>query len=336
MLDKKEIAHTIIIMKKLGIVTPGGDAPGINAAIGTILCLSRNEKKEIIGINDGYKGLLKSDFTDMKGLSYEWLMGVSGTILHSERMSSFKEKKVLKKAARNLDNIGIEGLIVIGGDGSFRGALDLHRVSGIPIVGIPTTIDNDIYGTEETIGFDTACNTALEAINKIKDTAVSFERIFVVEVMGRDRGFLALEVCIASGAEAVIIPEIEPPLEEIAKGLKKARAKGEMNAIIIVAEGVSNRRKIAQFLEDKTGATVRESILGYIQRGGSPTRRSRMLAVEFANLAYEVLKESPTRPKMVGLQNGEITTMDLEKTVEGYKEIDLDKYKLHRSLSNIY
>jgi len=323
-------------MEKLGIITPGGDAPGINAAIGTILALSRNEKKEIMGVNDGYKGLVDSDFSNLKGISYDWLMGISGTILHSERLNSFKEKKVLKKANKNLKNKGIEGLIVIGGDGSFRGALDLANISGIPIISIPATIDNDIYGTDETIGFDTACNTALEAINRIKDTAVSFERIFIVEVMGRKRGFIALEVGIASGAEAILIPEVDPPLEEIAKGLKTAREKGKTNAIIVIAEGVPNRREIAKHLEEKTDATVRESILGYIQRGGSPTRRSRMLAVEYANRAYEILKESPTRPKMLGLQSGEIVTMDLEKSVEGYKEIDIDKYKLHRKLSNIY
>jgi len=335
-LDKKEFAHTIIIMKRLGIITPGGDAPGINSAIGTIIRLSRNEKKNIIGINDGYRGLVDADFCEMKEISFNWLMGVSGTILHSERLDSFKEKKILKKASKNIKNKGIEGLIVIGGDGSFRGALDLANISGITIVSIPATIDNDIYGTEETIGFDTACNTALEAINRIKDTAVSFERIFVVEVMGRKRGFIALEVGIASGAEAILIPEVEPPLEEIAKGLKKARARGKTNAIIVVAEAVSNKREIAKFLKVKTGATVRESILGYIQRGGSPTRRSRMLAVEFASHAYEILKESPTRPKMVGLQSGEIVTIDLEQSVQGYKEIDIEKYKLHRKLSNIY
>lgn len=323
-------------MKKLGIITPGGDAPGINSAIGTVIRLSRNEKKNIIGINDGYKGLVDADFCEMKGVSFNWLMGVSGTILHSERMDSFKEEKVLKKAIKNLEEKGIEGLIVIGGDGSFRGALDLHKLSGIPLVAISATIDNDIYGTEETIGFDTACNTALEAINRIKDTAVSFERIFVVEVMGRARGFIALEVGIASGAEAILIPEVDSPLKEIAGGLAKARAKGKMNAIIVVAEGVKNKREIAKFLEDKTKATVRESILGYIQRGGSPTRRSRMLAVEFASYAYEILKTSPTRPKMIGLQKGEIVTIDLKQSVEGYKEIDLDRYKLHRSLSNIY
>ena len=323
-------------MKKLGIVTPGGDAPGINAAIGTILSLSRNEKREVIGICDGFKGLVESDFHDLKGVSYDWLMGVSGTILHSLRMDSFKKEKVLKIAAKNLKNNQIQGLIVIGGDGSFRGALDLHKYSGIPIVAIPATIDNDIYGAVETIGFDTACNTALEAINRIKDTAVSFERIFLVEVMGRKRGFIALEVGIASGAEAILIPEVELPLEEIANGIIKARKKGKSNAIIVVAEGVKNKDEIPNFLEDKTGSTVRKSILGYIQRGGFPTRRSRMLAVQYASYAYEILKEFPTRPKMVGLEDGKIITMDLEQSVEGYKEIDLDRYELHRRLSSIY
>lgn len=323
-------------MKKIGIITPGGDAPGINAAIGTVLRLARNDNKEIIGINDGYKGLVQSDFCELKNVSYEWLMGVSGTILHSVRMPSFKKREVLSKAGKNLLNAGIEGLLVIGGDGTFKGALDLHKISNIPIVGIPATIDNDVYGTEETIGFDTACNTALEAINKIKDTAVSFERIFIVEVMGRKRGFIALEVGIASGAEAILIPEVESPLDEIAEGLKKARKRGKMNAIIITAEGFHERDKIVPFLKKKVDAIIRESVLGYIQRGGSPTRRSIMLSVKFASRAYDILEESPTRPKMIGYEKGEFITMDLEKSVEGYKEINMDNYKLHRSISNIY
>jgi 6-phosphofructokinase 1 len=323
-------------MKKIGIVTPGGDAPGMNTAIGAILRLGRNEKLEIVGINDGYSGLLKKDFFDFSDTRSDLLMGQSGTILHSARMPSFKEEKVVKEAAENLKEEKIEGLIVIGGDGSFRGALALNSFSGIPIVGIPATIDNDIYGTDETIGFDTACNTALEAINKIKDTAVSFERIFVVEVMGRKRGFLALEVGIASGAEAILIPEVESPLQEIVEGLKRERKKGQTDAIIVIAEGIKDREKITSFIEEETKCPTRRSVLGYIQRGGAPTRRSRILAVEFASYAYELMKISPTRPTMVGLLRGKIITMDLEQSVEGYKEIDLNRYELHRLISNIY
>jgi 6-phosphofructokinase 1 len=323
-------------MKKIGIVTPGGDAPGMNTAIGAILRLGRNEKLEVIGINDGYNGLLKKDFFDFSDTRSDLIMGQSGTILHSARFPSFKEEKVVKEAAENLRKEKIEGLIVIGGDGSFKGALALNKDSGIPIVGIPATIDNDIYGTDETIGFDTACNTALEAINKIKDTAVSFERIFVVEVMGRKRGFLALEVGIVSGAEAILIPEVESPLQEIVEGLKRERKKGQTDAIIVIAEGIKDSEKITSFIEEKTGCPTRRSVLGYIQRGGAPTRRSRMLAVEFAGYAYELIKTLPTRPKMVGLHRGEIIKMDLEQSVEGYKEIDLKRYELHRLISNIY
>jgi 6-phosphofructokinase 1 len=323
-------------MNKIGIVTPGGDAPGMNTAIGSILRLCRNEDEQLIGINDGYNGLLKEDFFDFSGTRSDLIMGLSGTILHSTRMPSFKEEKVLKEAAKNIIKEQIDGLIVIGGDGSFRGAMALNKHAGIPIVGIPATIDNDIYGTDETIGFDTACNTALEAINKIKDTAVSFERIFVVEVMGKKRGFLALEVGIAAGAEAILIPEIESPLTEIVEGLKKEREKGQTDAIIVMAEGVTDREKITSFIEEKTKCPTRKSVLGYIQRGGSPTRRSRMLAVEFASHAYELIKTAPTRPQMIGLDGEEIVTRDLEQSVEGYKEIDFEKYELHRILSNIY
>lgn len=323
-------------MKKIGIVTPGGDAPGMNTAIGAILRLCRNKNEKLIGINDGYSGLIKKDFFDFKNTRSDFIIGLSGTILHSARMPSFAEEKVIKEAAKNLIKEKIEGLIVIGGDGSFRGALALNKYSGVPVVGIPATIDNDIYGTDETIGFDTACNTALEAINKIKDTAMSFERIFVVEVMGKKRGFLALEVGIVAGAEAILIPEVESPLTEIVEGLKKEREKGQTDAIIVMAEGVTNRDKITSFIEEKTKCPTRKSVLGYIQRGGSPTRRSRMLAVEFASHAYELIKTAPAGPKMIGLDGERVITMDLEQSVEGHKEIDFERYELHRLLSNIY
>lgn len=323
-------------MKKIGIVTPGGDAPGMNTAIGTVLRLCRNETGQLIGINDGYSGLIKEDYFNFSNTRSDTIMGISGTILHSARMPSFKQEKVVKEAAENLLKEKIEGLIVIGGDGSFKGAMALNKHLEVPIVGIPASIDNDIYGTDETIGFDTACNTALEAINKIKDTAISFERIFVVEVMGRKRGFLTLEVGIVSGADAILIPEVESPITEIVKGLKKERKKGQTDAIIVMAEGITERDKITSIIEEKTKCSTRKSALGYIQRGGAPTRRSRMLAIEFASHAYELIKTNPTRPAMVGLDGEEIITMDLEQSVSGYKEIDLENYKLHRLLSNIY
>ena len=323
-------------MKKIGIVTPGGDAPGMNTAIGTILRLCRNENGNLVGINDGFSGLIKKDYFDFSNTRSDTIMGISGTILHSARMPSFKEEKVVKEAAENLVKERIEGLIVIGGDGSFKGAMALNKHSGVPVVGIPASIDNDIYGTDETIGFDTACNTALEAINKIKDTAISFERIFVVEVMGKKRGFLALEVGIVSGADAILIPEVESPITKMIEGLKKERERGQTDAIIVMAEGIAERDKITSIIEERTKCSTRKSALGYIQRGGAPTRRSRKLAVEFAHHAYELIKTHPKRPTMVGLDGEEIIKMDLEQSVKGYKEIDLERYKLHRLLSNIY
>jgi 6-phosphofructokinase 1 len=323
-------------MKKIGIVTPGGDAPGMNTAIGTVLRLCRNEGIKLVGINDGYSGLIKKDYFDFSDTRSDTIMGISGTILHSARMPSFKEEKVIKDAAENLVKERIEGLIVIGGDGSFKGAMSLNKHSGVPVVGIPASIDNDIYGTDETIGFDTASNTALDAINKIKDTAISFERTFVVEVMGKKRGFLALEVGIISGAEVILIPEVQSPIEEIVKGLKRERKRGQTDTIIVMAEGVPERDKITSVIAERTKCSTRKSTLGYIQRGGAPTRRSRMLAVEFASHSYELIKTRPKRPIMVGLHGEEITTMDLEQSINGYKEIDLERYKLHRLLSNIY
>ena len=308
----------------------------MNTAIGAVLRLSRNETGKLIGINDGYSGLIKKDYFDFSGTRSDTIMGISGTILHSARMPSFKEEKVVKEAAKNLVEEGIEGLIVIGGDGSFKGAMALNRHSGVPVVGIPASIDNDIYGTDETIGFDTACNTALEAINKIKDTAISFERIFEIEVMGKKRGFLALEVSIVSGSDAILIPEVESPIEEIVEGLNREKEKGQNDAIIVVAEGVEGKDKIPDLIAEKTKCSTRKSSLGYIQRGGAPTRRSRMLAVEFASHAYELIKTSPTRPLMVGLHGEEVSTMDLEQSISGHKEIDYERYKIHRLLSNIY
>jgi len=308
----------------------------MNTAIGAVLRLSRNETGKLIGINDGYSGLIKKDYFDFSGTRSDTIMGISGTILHSARMPSFKEEKVVKEAAKNLVEEGIEGLIVIGGDGSFKGAMALNRYSGVPVVGIPASIDNDIYGTDETIGFDTACNTALEAINKIKDTAISFERIFVIEVMGKKRGFLALEVGIVSGSDAILIPEVESPIEEIVEGLNREKEKGQNDAIIVVAEGVEGKDKIPDLIAEKTKCSTRKSSLGYIQRGGAPTRRSRMLAVEFASHAYELIKTSPTRPLMVGLHGEEVSTMDLEQSINGHKEIDYERYRIHRLLSNIY
>ena len=308
----------------------------MNTAIGTVLRLCRNETGYLVGINDGYSGLIKKDYFDFSNTRSDTIMGISGTILHSARMPSFKEEKVVKEAADNLVDEGIEGLIVIGGDGSFRGAMALNGHSGIPVVGIPASIDNDIYGTDETIGFDTACNTALEAINKIKDTAISFERIFVIEVMGKKRGFLALEVGIVSGADAILIPEVESPISEIVEGLKREKEKGQNDAIIVVAEGVEGKDKIPDLIAEKTKCSTRKSSLGYIQRGGAPTRRSRMLAVEFASHAYELIKTSPTRPVMVGLYGDEVSTMDLEQSINGHKEIDYERYEIHRLLSNIY
>ncbi|MEO0294207.1 MAG: ATP-dependent 6-phosphofructokinase [candidate division WOR-3 bacterium] len=323
-------------MKKIGIITPGGDAPGMNTAIATILRFTRNNGETLIGINDGYNGLIKRDFFDFSHIRSDVIMGLSGTILHSTRMPSFEEEKVIKTAGETLIDEGIEGLIVIGGDGSFKGAMAINKHCGIPTVGIPATIDNDVFGTDETIGFDTACNTAIEAINKIKDTAISFERIFVVEVMGKKRGFIALEVGIACGAEAILIPEVEVSISEIVKGLKREREKGQTDAIIVVAEGFPEKEKISSIIEEKTGCSTRRSVLGYIQRGGSPTRRSRMLAVLFASYAYELIKKNPKKPMMVGLKGEKIIKIPLEESVNGYKEIDLKRYELHRLLSNIY
>ena len=227
---------------------------------------------------------------------------------------------------------GIEGLAVIGGDGSFRGALAISKLSGIPSIGIPATIDNDVYGTDETIGFDTSVNTAVDAIDKIRDTALSHERIFFVEVMGRNRGFLALQVGICAGAGIILVPEIPTEIGEVCRKLHSFAERGKVTSIIVAAEGIGNTNEVATSCEKSTGFEVRYSKLGYIQRGGSPTARSRLLADLFASEAVDLLLAG-TRDKMVGLQEGRLVATSLDEAVSREKPLDMKLYKLAEDLA---
>ena len=257
---------------------------------------------------------------------------MGGTMLHTLRCPKFEEKEGVKKAAETLAANKVDGLVVIGGDGSFRGALDLSRESRTLMVGVPATIDNDVFGTEETIGFDTAVNTAVKAIDQIRDTAISHERIFIVEVMGRRRGFLALDVGITVGAEVILIPETECKMTQIVDVLKENSRKGKKAGVIVAAEGVGDTAKLAKAIEMYTGSEVRLSILGYAQRGGSPTARSRLLASLFAEKAVDLLcQEQGSR--MVGLQNGVTSSLDLKKSCETQKPLDLRLLKLAEMLA---
>ena len=243
-----------------------------------------------------------------------------------------KTQEGIEKAAENLKKHKIDGLVAIGGDGTFRGASKLYEASGIPIIGIPATIDNDVSGTDTTIGFDTAVNTALSAIDKIRDTATSHERIFVVEVMGRRRGFLALEVGLAGGAEIILIPEVKFSMEEVCEKVRSAHKTGKTSEIIVMAEGAGDSRKVAKHIAEETGYQVRLTVLGYIQRGGNPTAKSRILASQFGYHAVELLL-SGEKKRMVGIQNGKIRSVDLDYSWRVWKKIDLEKYRIAGILS---
>ncbi|HUK85087.1 MAG TPA: ATP-dependent 6-phosphofructokinase [Candidatus Acidoferrum sp.] len=308
--------------KTIGVVTSGGDAPGMNAAIRAVTRIGHAKGFQVIGFERGWDGLLANSFRRLSPRSVGGIIQLGGTILHTLRCPGFEDDAAVQTAAETLSTNNVDGLVVIGGDGSFRGALDLGKKSDALMVGIPATIDNDVFGTDETIGFDTAVNTAVDTIDKIRDTAISHERIFIVEVMGRKRGFLALEVGICVGAEIILIPEKPLNLDYIVKLLDESAKKGKKTGIIVAAEGCGSTSKLASDMQQKMESEVRLSILGYAQRGGSPTTRSRLLASLFAEKAVDLISEGKGN-MAVGLQNGAITGYDLEKAANGKKPIDL-------------
>jgi 6-phosphofructokinase 1 len=319
-------------LKRIGVVTSGGDAPGMNAAIRAIVRIAYANNLRVFGFERGWEGLLTNTFRELTPRTVGGIIQLGGTILRTSRCPQFKEKEGLKKAAKTLATNKVDGLIVIGGNGSFKGAFELSKKTETLIIGVPATIDNDVYGTEETIGFDTAVNTAVSEIDKIRDTAISHERIFIVEVMGRTRGFLAATVGLTVGAEVILVPEEKLGIAEICKVIKENSAKGKRSGIIVAAEGVGDTHKIAKEIQKHTGAEIRLSILGYAQRGGNPTARSRLLASLFANHAVELLlKEKGNR--IVGLQNGKITSIELKESCSKEKPLDSRLLKLARILA---
>ncbi|MDH5482671.1 MAG: 6-phosphofructokinase [Candidatus Bathyarchaeota archaeon] len=319
-------------MKKIGVVTSGGDAPGMNATIRAVTRIAHSKKFQVLGFQKGWEGLITNTFTPLTPRSVGGIIQLGGTILLTSRCSEFKKKEGIKKAAKTLALNKIDGLIVIGGNGSMKGALELSKKTRTLIVGIPATIDNDVFGTDETIGFDTAVNTAVAEIDKIRDTAISHERVFIVEVMGRTRGFLALTVGLTVGAETILVPEVNYKKEEIFRTIRESTAKGKKSGIIVAAEGVGDNRVLAREIEENTGTEVRISILGYAQRGGTPTARSRFLASLFANEAVELLSKGQGS-KVVGLQNGKVTSIKLEKSCNTKKPLDLSLLKLANVLA---
>ncbi len=318
--------------KTIGIVTSGGDAPGMNAAIRAVTRIGHSKGFNILGFERGWDGLLTNSFRHLGPRNVGGIIQLGGTILHTLRCPAFEAAESQEAAAETLRKNNVDALVVIGGDGSFRGALELNKRSGVPMLGIPATIDNDVFGTDETIGFDTAVNTAVGAIDKIRDTAISHERIFIVEVMGRKRGFLALEVGMCVGAEVILIPEKPLDTCDVIKIMEENSKKGKRAGIIVAAEGFGDSSRLASDMQKQTESEVRLSIIGYSQRGGSPTARSRLLASLFAEQAVDLICEGKGN-MAVGLQNGVVTSVELEKSARERKPVDLRLLKVAEMLA---
>jgi len=312
---------------KVGILTSGGDAPGMNACIRAVVRIGCARGLNITGIYGGFQGILDEDFVDLTARSVANIIHRGGTFLTTGRSEEFKTEEGLKRAASNLDKAGFDALVALGGDGTMRGLAALTKYWPHQTLGIPTTIDNDVYGTDFTIGFDTAVNNALEAIDKIRDTAESFSRVFLVEVMGRNCGAIGAHVGIASGATAVALPETKTNLDAIAKKLIEGRVRGKLSAIVIVSEGDDEgpaaviSEKLSRLINEK----CRVSVLGYIQRGGNPTRLDRILATRLGAFAVECLQKG-TKGVMLGEMGGKLTTTPYEQTWS--KKKPLDQYLL--------
>ncbi|GEK34709.1 6-phosphofructokinase [Kurthia sibirica] len=318
-------------MKKIGVLTSGGDSPGMNAAVRAVVRKAIYHDMQVAGIFHGYQGLMEGNIKELELGDVGDIIQRGGTKLYSARCLEFKEKEGQLKGIEQLKKQGIEGLVVIGGDGSYRGALALTNL-GYPCVGVPGTIDNDISGTDYTIGFDTALNTVIDSIDKIRDTATSHDRSFIIEVMGRDAGDLALWAGLAGGAETVLVPEDPFDIQEIAGRLKRGRLRGKKHSIIIVAEGVMSGQELQQKLLQEADIETHVSVLGHIQRGGSPTARDRVLASQMGAKAVELLRTNQGG-KAVGIRNREIVAYDFNEVFEGVHHFDEEMYKLSKELS---
>ncbi len=319
-------------MKKIAVLTSGGDAPGMNAAIRAVVRCALHNGMEVVGILEGYKGLMKNKMIDMGYRSVSDCLNKGGTILKTARSSEFNSKEGVKKAVENARANGIEGIVVIGGDGSFRGAKDLSD-AGMPTVGIPGTIDNDISCTDYTIGFDTACNTACECIDKLKDTCSSHNRCSVVEVMGRRAGYIALELAIANGAEAVLVPEKDYDVkEDIVSYINESLKKGKSHFVVIVAEGVGNTEKIALQVETLTEIETRVAILGHLQRGGSPTVYDRVMASRMGVRAVELLLNNQGN-RVVAYKDSKLVDYDISEALSMKKQMDNEFFKVFADIT---
>ncbi|RME15751.1 MAG: 6-phosphofructokinase [Bdellovibrio sp.] len=322
-------------LKKIGVFTSGGDAPGMNAAIRAIVRTACYYNLEVVGFIHGYQGIINKDFVPLAPRSVANIIQRGGTILKAGRCQKFLDPQIRKAAAHNLKELKVDALLCIGGDGSFKGAHIFWEEHHIPIVGLPGTIDNDIYGTDNTIGFNTAVNTALEAIDRIRDTAASHDRLFIVEVMGRDSGFIASAVGLAGGAENIFIPEEPYSIKSIIKSIKESIRKGKKSSILVTAEGQKPGRAydLAEALRKQGGFEAKVCILGHIQRGGSPSATDRILASQFGFMGVEELRRGHC-DIFVGIKNNQFVSTPLQEAINKKKDIDKKFLKLIHILSS--
>jgi len=323
-------------IKRIGVLTSGGDSPGMNAAIRSVVRACAYYKVDCVGIYRGYQGMIEGDFKDMGARSVHNIVNKGGTILKSARSKDFRTEEGRKLAFENLQKENIDALVVIGGDGSFNGALVFNKEYHIPVIGIPGTIDNDIFGTSHTLGFDTALNTVVEAIDKIRDTASSHNRLFLVEVMGRDAGHIALNAGIGAGAEEILIPEEDMGLERLLESLRRSKLSGKSSSIVVIAEGDKIGKSVFE-LKDYIDANMQEydvrvSVLGHMQRGGAPSCFDRVLASRLGVKAVESLLEGKSC-FMVGLHNDKIELTPLEQAIKGHSRIDRELLRVSEIMS---
>lgn len=319
-------------MKSIAVLTSGGDSPGMNAAVRAVVRTACQRGIKVYGVDRGYTGLIKGDVHEMNLRSVSDIITRGGTILYSARCPEFKTEEGIQKAVDTCKRVGIDGMVIIGGDGSFRGARDLS-LRGIPCIGLPGTIDNDISCTDYTIGYDTCLNTIVQMVDRIRDTSESHDRCTVVEVMGRGAGYLALESGIAVGATSILVPEVEYDIErDIIARIREFQKTGKKHFIVIVAEGVGGTAEIAKKIEAETGVESRATILGHVQRGGSPTARDRIMASQMGSRAVDLLTQGIGN-RVVGIRDNKIVDFDIFEALKMTKTIDMKDYELAHEIS---
>jgi 6-phosphofructokinase 1 len=319
-------------MKSIAVLTSGGDAPGMNPAVRAVVRTACQRGIKVYGVDRGYTGLINGDIHEMNLRSVSDIITRGGTILYSARCPEFKTEEGLQKAVSTCKKFGIDGMVIIGGDGSFRGARDLS-LRGIPCIGLPGTIDNDISCTDYTIGYDTCLNTIVQMVDRIRDTSESHDRCTVVEVMGRGAGYLALEAGIAVGATSIIVPEVEYDIErDVIARIREFQKTGKKHFIVIVAEGVGGTAEIAKKIEAETGVESRATILGHVQRGGSPTARDRIMASQMGSRAVDLLTQGIGN-RVVGIKDNKIVDFDIFEALKMTKTIDMKDYELAHEIS---